>query len=64
MTPISRIPTVGGGSWEVGVWGGGLDDVLREGNSFSAWVWFQSCPRRLSEASSLLQSTCVTRPEA
>ena len=26
----------GGGSWEVGVWEGGLDDMLREGNAFSA----------------------------
>lgn len=40
MTLVSWIPTVAGEDGEVGVWAGGLDNVLRVVNSFSAHPGF------------------------
>ena len=60
MTFISKIPTVGGEAGRLGYGEVGWMICL-ERVTHSQLAWFHLCPRRLSEASSVLQSTCVTQ---
>ena len=58
MTLISRIPTVEGEAGRLGYGEVGWMIYL-ERVTHSQLAWFHLCPRYSSEASSMLQSTCV-----